>query len=127
MASLTDTELVRARRRRHLRAEALDTTERDDFAQRGLASRVQGLAFRLLSPPHDPDVERFETNKAVSYLDAHQAVEVGNGTIRFGTRVIPAAHATALASHARDDMPWERCVAIHRNGAIELGLGDGPR
>ena len=34
MKSLTETELVRARWRRHLHAEALDTTQRDDFARR---------------------------------------------------------------------------------------------
>lgn len=34
MASLTETELVRARWRCRLRAEALDSTERDGFARR---------------------------------------------------------------------------------------------
>ena len=34
MESLTETELIRARWRRHLHAETLDTTQRDDFARR---------------------------------------------------------------------------------------------
>ena len=124
MESLTETELIRARWRRHLHTEALDTTERDDFARSGLAKRVQDLAFRLLILPYDPDVERFETDDAASHLDAHQSINIGNATIRIGTRVIPTAHATALVTQPGDDMPWERYVAIHRNGAIELGLGD---
>ena len=33
MESLTETELVRARWQRHLHAEALNSTERDDFAR----------------------------------------------------------------------------------------------
>ena len=124
MASLTETELVRARWRRHLQAAALDTTERDDFARSGLAKRVQDLAFRLLVLPYDPDVERFGIDDTASHLDAHQGINIGNGNIRFGTGVVPTAYATALVTQHGDDMPWERYVAIHRNGAIELGLGD---
>lgn len=44
MASLTDPELVRARWRRHLRAETLDTIQRDDFARR--------VRVRLTSQQH---------------------------------------------------------------------------
>ncbi len=124
MESLTETELVRARWRRHLRVEALDTTDRADFARRGLANRVQELAFRLLILPYDPDVERFESEDAATHLMDHQNMEIGNGTIHFGTKVVPTAHATALVSQSGDDMPWGRYVAIHRNGAIELGLSD---
>lgn len=127
MASLTETELVRARWRRHLRAHALDTADRDDFAQRGLANRVRDLAFRLLILPYDPDIEQYETDEAVSYLKDHQNMEIGNSTIHFGTWVTPSAHATALVARPGDDAPWERFVAVHRNGAVELGLSDRTR
>ena len=124
MESLTETELVRARWRRHLRAEALDTTDQPDFARRGLANRVRDLAFRLLILPYDPDIEQFETDESVSHLKDHQNMEIGNGTIHFGTWVTPSAHATAHVARPRDDAPWERFVAVHRNGAVELGLSD---
>lgn len=48
MESLTETELVRARWRRHLHAEALDTTDRADFARRG--------HVRLTSQPYHVSV-----------------------------------------------------------------------
>ena len=127
MASLTDTELVRARWRRHLCAEALDTTERDDFAFRGLGARVPHLAFRLLLLPYDPDRELPEAKDVAAHLESHRSLDIGNGTIHFGTRVTPAAHATALVVRPGDNEPWERFVAVHRNGAIELGLNDRER
>lgn len=124
MASLIETEFIRARWRRHLRAEALDTTESNEFATRGLAARVQYLTFRLLLLPFDPDLDQIATHDAAEQLELHRSVHIGNGTMHFGTRVIPSAHATALVSQPGDDMPWERFIAIHRNGALEFGLGD---
>ena len=127
MASLTDTELIRARWRRHLRDAALDTTEHADFAQRGLAARIQDLSFRLLLLPYDPDHEQFEIDDVAAQLENHRSMTVGNGSIHFGARVIPTAHAAALVTRPGDGAPWERFVAIHRNGAVELGLGDRHR
>ncbi|MYG89570.1 MAG: hypothetical protein F4190_13760 [Acidimicrobiales bacterium] len=77
----------------------------------------------MLILPYDPDAERLATEGAVEQLNAQRSVDVGNGTIHFGSRVIPTAHATALVTQFDDDMPWQRYVAIHRNGAVELGLG----
>ena len=127
MASLTDTELVRARWRRHLRAEALDTIQRDDFALRGLATRVKHLMFRALLLPYDPDLERREFEEIASRLDNHRNVFVGNGSVFFGGSTVPTTHALALVTQSRNDMSWERFVAVQRNGAVELGLGDGFR
>ena len=127
MASLTDTELVRARWRRHLRAEALDTTLSDDFAQRGLATRVQHLVFRALLLPFDPDLERPGIEEIASQLDSHRNMSVGNGSVHFGGSLVPTTHASALVTQSRNGTSWERFVAVHRNGAVELGLGDGLR
>lgn len=124
MDSLTDIELVRARWRRHLTTEALDTAQRDDFARRGLATRVQHLVFRALLLPYDPDLERSEFAEIASGLDSHRNMALGNGNIYLGSRVVLTAHAAALATQSGNGTAWERFVAVHRNGAVELGIGD---
>lgn len=127
MESLTETELIRARWRRHLRAAALDATDRNDFAHRGLAAQVEHLALRLLLLPLDPDHERHGTSETAAFLQKHHSVDIGNGSIHFGSKVIPTAHSVALVHQNGDDVPWNRFVSIHRAGAIELALGDRHR
>lgn len=127
MESLTETELIRARWRRYLRTEALDTAERDDFARHGLANRVRDLAFRLLLLPYDPDQEVLDVEAASEHLENHKRMDLGNSTIGFGTKVTPSAYATALIDRQGPNEPWDRFVALYRNGAVELCLGDRGR
>lgn len=126
MSLVSDTELTRARWRRHLDALALDDETRSDFASAGLAGRVNRLVARLILLPSDPDCDRWEFDDAFwKHLEGHKSVSVGDGEIRLGDEVVATAHAGAIIRTHGYGMPWQRYVAVHRNGALEIGLGDG--
>lgn len=125
MSLVSDTELMRARWRRHLDVLALDKGTRSDFASAGLAGRVDRLVSRLILLPSDPDCERWEFDDAFwKQLEGHRSVNVGEGEIRLGDEVVATAHAGAIIRTHGYGMPWQRYAAVHRNGAIEVGLGD---
>jgi len=64
MTDIADVELRRARWRRALRREALDTTARDDFAVAGLASRLRAPSVQLLLLPADPEADVIQMGAA---------------------------------------------------------------
>lgn len=57
-----------------------------------------------------------------AWLDTQNSVNVDGRAIRFGDRRCPTAHAAALVNGYGD--LWNNYLAVHRSGAIELGLGD---
>ena len=57
MTDLADFELRRARWRRAVQAEGLDTVDQGDIALRGLAARRRTPSVRLLLLPGDPEGE----------------------------------------------------------------------
>ena len=125
MSLVSDTELIRARWRRHLDALALDEETRSDFASAGLAGRVNRLVARLILLPSDPDCDRWEFDDAFwKGIEDHKSVIVGEGELRLGDEVVTTAHAAAIVRTHGYGMPWQSYVAVHRNGAIEVGLGD---
>lgn len=116
--------MIRARWRRHLAAEALDTADRADFSQGGLGSRVAEPTARLLVLPSDPDSTDVEFDGQFwEWLDAHMTIQVGNGRVGFGSQVRPTAHAAVMFDESGDAELWRSYTAVHRNGAVDFALG----
>lgn len=125
MTDLVDVELRRARWRRALRREALDTTSREDFALEGLASRLRSPSARIFVLPSDPESESIRLDDDLwVWIKNFQVVNVEGRNLRLGTQEIPTAHATALVDSYGSREPWKSYVAVHRSGALEYGLGD---
>ena len=125
MTTLADSELVRARWRRALHGHALDDVRRADFALGGLAPRLREPTVQVLLLPPDPEGEVFSFDDELwAWIDAQKTVAVGGRTIRFGDQSYPTAHAAALVRGYGNREPWSSYLAVHRSGAIELGLGD---
>ncbi len=125
MSPIFETELLRARWRRRLASEALDHSDRDDFSLGGLGSRVETPTVRLLLLPPDPDADTVEFDDQFwEWLDQHRYIHIGDGQIHLGHQIVPGAHAAALAVESGERGKWRSYTAIHRNGAIEVGLGD---
>jgi len=123
VTSLADTELLRTRWRRVLERHAIDTVNRDDFAVGGLATRLQTPSVQLLVLPADPEAEVLHLDDALwVWLEAKKSVDVDGRAIRFGDRSCPTAYAAALVTGYGTS--WKHYLAVHRSGAIELGLGD---
>jgi hypothetical protein len=122
VTSLADILLLRTRWRRVLERHAIDTVNRDDFALGGLATRLQTPSVQLLVFPADPEAEVLHLDDALwVWLEAQKSVDVDGRAIRFSDRRCPTTHAAALVNgHGT----WKNYLAVHRSGAIELGLGD---
>lgn len=125
MTSLADTELLRARWRRTLDLNALDDARRSDFAFAGLATRLREPTVQVLLLPPDPDADALQIDDPLwAWLEAQKVVAVEGRMVRFGDQMYPTAHAAALVSGYGSTEPWNSYLAVHRSGAIELGLGD---
>ena len=124
MKTLAETEMIRARWRRHLAAEALDTAARSDFSPGGLGSRVAEPTAKLLLLPSEPDSTEVEFDGQFwEWIEAHKTIEVGNGRVSFGSQIRPTAHAAAIFDESSDAKLWKNYAAVHRNGAVEMTLG----
>ena len=125
MNTLFDAELIRTRWRRHLAVQALDDCDCPGFSLGGLGARVQEPTARLFLLPADPDIERFDLDEQFwERLNGIKNIAVGDGQICLGEKPIPTAHAAALVDDRGDGEPWKSYAAVHRNGAIEFGLGE---
>lgn len=125
MSAVHDLELVRARWRRALAREALDTVDREDFGAKGLARRLRTPSARLLVLPADPELEVVDTDEWLwAWIKNFEAIEVAGRPVHFGNQHVPSAHAAVLVNGSSRREPWNSYLAIHRSGALECGLGD---
>lgn len=123
--TIADTELLRARWRRALDGHALDDVRRADFALGGLATRLRVPTAQLLLLPPDPEAEAVRFDDAFwAWVGPQSTVDIDGRTVRFGDQSHPTADAAALVSGYGSKEPWNSYLAVHRSGAIELGLGD---
>lgn len=125
MSDLADLEHLRARWRRALERERLDTIDRSDFALGPLARRLRTCSIQVILQPADPDADvvRFD-DELWRWLEEHGTRVVDGRPVRFGTQRYPTAHAAAIVSGYGAREPWNSYLAVHRSGAVELGLGD---
>jgi hypothetical protein len=125
MISLSERELVRARWRRALAAHALDHADRVDFAQAGLARRLRSVTTQLLLLPADPELATVDLDTKLSeWLAGHQVVLIDDIGVRMASspNIRRTPHAVALADG--HEATWRSYLAVHRSGALELGMGD---
>lgn len=91
---------------------------------RGLGVRVKALSARLLILPSDPDSSIMEfDDEAWDWWRACESRVVGR-EIDWGHDHRPTATAMIRHDRASDDVwDWNHYLALHRSGALELGLG----
>ncbi len=124
--SLLERELLRARWRRARGPLKLIDPTADDFATGGLAQRLDSDAFvRLLILPADPEatIVEFDEDTWNWWLADRTDPITGSATQwTRGQRHSPTSEAMVRFDWNGDQTRWSRCVALHRNGGLELGL-----
>lgn len=120
--NLSDQEIFRARWRRQLQDLALDTTARNDFGQGSLARRLSEITVQLVLLPADPETSLLHIDDSFgSWLYEHREVDLDGSLFTLPRTQQRTAHAIALVETHGDS--WDEYFAIHRSGAIEMGLG----
>lgn len=123
MTALADHELQRARWRRALSRIALDRDDREDFATRGLASRLGNVTTQIVLLPADPEAAAITLDDGLAAsLQARQSMVLDRITVALPGTPRRTAHALALADSYNET--WNSYLAIDRSGGIEFGLGD---
>jgi hypothetical protein len=102
-----------------------------DFGEKGLARHTADVHVRLLILPADPfvTVTEFDDETWKWWLtDAPNPFEGGRPT-NWGAESVPVSDAAVRFSRRGGDRwQWDSYLALHRNGALEFGLGeDGSR
>lgn len=125
MSPESEIELIRTRWRRHLATQALDSIEREDFSQGGLATRAAATTVRLLLLPSDPDSGSLDLDEELwEWLQEQKTMPLGNGNIHLGDKAVPTAHAAAIIRDDGENPAWKSYTTVHRNRVVEIGLGD---
>ncbi len=125
MSSMLEAELRRERWRRHLAVEELDRSDQEEFSLGGLGSYVEFPTTRLLLLPPDPDTDTVEFDDQFwEWLQEQKNMQIGDGQVHLGHQIVPGPHTAALAVESGDCGKWKSYTAVHRNGTIEVGLGD---
>lgn len=125
MTSLSERELLRARWHRALEAHALDRADRADFAEAALARRLRTVTTQVLLLPADPESATVDLDAELSeWLTGHQVVSIDDIGVRISASpsIRRTAHAIALADG--HEATWRSYLAVHRSGALEIGMGD---
>lgn len=123
--TIGEIELQRARWRRALEREILDTSDRENFALGGLAPRLRTPSVRLLLLPGDPEGAAVDIDDELwAWVKNVQVVNIGGRNVHLGLQEIPTAHAAVLADSYGSRELWSSYVAIHRSGAFEYGMGE---
>jgi hypothetical protein len=103
MTSISETELLRARWRRHREPFHLLDPQRPEFAKGGLASRVRDISIRLLILPADPDLAAIEFDSIFwAWWANYAGMSLGEIAISWGDSQIshPSASAALHVTHA---------------------------
>lgn len=122
MNDLVQTEFQRARWRRALHRLAIDRDDREDFAERGLASRLRDITVQLVLLPSDPEATHVIIDDDLSARFRRTGIALDRVRVALPTNERRTAHALAVADAYDSD--WRGYYAIHRSGALEFGLGD---
>lgn len=120
--NLGDHEILRTRWRRNLQSLALDSTARNDFGRSRLSQRLSEITVQMVLLPADPEANVAHIDDSFcSWLDEHRAVDLDGRTFMLPQVQRRTAHAIALIETYGES--WAQYFAVHRSGAIEIGVG----
>jgi len=90
----------------------------------GLAKRLGNPTVQVLLLPGDPETDVVNIGDEVwEWLSTAAAVTLDGSYVHFGDQKCPSAHAAVVVgTYSREN--WNHYLALHRSGAIEVGLGD---
>lgn len=119
-------DAYRARWRRFREPLHLVDLEDERFGRGGLAGRLDRPTMRLVILPGDPDRNVLEFDEEFwEWFRQDQDDPASEGSSNWGSSSRPTSSA-AVRSNARN-ASCSRYLAVHRNGAFELGLGNDAR
>lgn len=96
----------------------------DDFALGGLGCLVEDLDVRLLFLPSDPLSDLVPLSReTLDWLKEQKESPYGGALPDWGHRTHAASIALLVYEQHRDDQGWDRYLALHRHGGVEVGSG----
>jgi hypothetical protein len=122
--TIHEIDAQRARWRRYRAAQRLTDEDGDEFALGGLARHVDRLDLRLLFLPRDPVADTVPLDsETLGWLKEPRPTPYGGPAPQWGRHDRSTSSALVIYDQYRDDGGWERYLALHRHGGIELGSG----
>lgn len=96
----------------------------DGFAQGGLGGFVEDLDVRLLFLPTDPHADSVLLNaETLGQLKEPKPSPYRGGAVDWGHRTQTTSSALVVYDQYRDDRGWDKYLALHRHGGVEVGSG----
>ena len=121
---IVDVDAQRARWRRHRETLGMVEGTGDDFGLEGLGRHVKRLDVRIVVLPADPEDDVLPLDgSALDWLKQDRPTPYGGTRPRWGNRNRATSGALVLYEQYRDDGGWDRYVAVHRHGGLELAFG----
>jgi hypothetical protein len=122
--TVQDVDAQRARWWRYRSAQRLTLEAGDEFALGGLARQVDSLDLRLLFLPGDPEADAVPLDsETLGWLKEPRPAPYGGPSPQWGQRDRGTSSALVVYDQFREDRGWERYLALHRHGGIDLAFG----
>jgi hypothetical protein len=116
-------DVIRGRWCRWRERERLLDPEREDFGQGGLARLIVDRASRLLVLPADPEAHVVDLDDDLwAWWGSDFDDPATGGQTRWGFDKVPTAGAAVFGNNY-GEAGWMHYIALHRSGALEVGLG----
>ena len=123
--SIGDIEAQRARWRRYRQIEGMSIEASDGFASGGLGRHVDDLGMRLVFLPADPEADHIPLDaETLGWLKAQRATPYGGQPPVWGHRHTATASALLIFDQHQEDKGWNKVLAVHRHGGMELAIGN---
>ncbi|MGH8936131.1 MAG: hypothetical protein ACRDXD_07705 [Acidimicrobiia bacterium] len=121
-------ELIRNRWRRTRKALHLTDPSAEDFGTGGLVALAPEVCVRLLVLPGDPEgipLPEFDTTFWEWWCRERPNPFQGTRPTDWGSQRKPTVDAAVrYRPHDSEPWRWDTYLALHRNGAMEFGLGE---
>ncbi len=120
-------DAVRSRWQAWHEGEGLGNPRGEGFANGSLAHLMPGPQSRFVALSTDPQAHLVEFDEDFwSWWGVEFDDPASDGETRWGGNKLPTADA-AVFGDRWTDTEWARYIAVHRNGALEVGLGRDAR
>lgn len=119
-----DVDAQRARWIAYREERALTVGAGGSFAIGGLGERVSDLDIRMLFLPSDPHAAAISLNaETLTWLKEERQSPYSGGPVMWGHQTRATSSALVLHDQYGDDGGWNRYLALHRHGGLELASG----